>query len=94
MDPECPIPENITELTGITDDMVKGAPKEKDALEAFFAFVGDRMLVAHNAAFDTGFIRQASERCGMPFENPYLDTLAMSRYLNPSLKNHKLDTLA
>ncbi|MBE6724744.1 MAG: PolC-type DNA polymerase III [Ruminococcaceae bacterium] len=94
VDPECHIPENITELTGITDEMVKDAPKEKDALEAFFAFVGDRMLVAHNAAFDTGFIRQASERCGMPFENPYLDTLAMSRYLNPSLKNHKLDTLA
>ncbi len=94
VDPECHIPENITELTGITDEMVAGAPSVKEALDAFFSFVGKRMLVAHNAAFDTGFIRYAAEQNGMPFENPYLDTLAMSRYMNPTLKNHKLDTLA
>ena len=94
VNPGVHIPENITELTGITDDMVKDAPSDGEALKLFFDFVGERMLVAHNASFDTGFIRQAAQRNGMPFENPYLDTVAMSRYLSPNLKNHKLDTLA
>ena len=94
VNPGVHIPENITELTGITDDMVKDAPSDGEALKLFFDFVGERMLVAHNASFDTGFIRQAAQRSGMPFENPYLDTVAMSRYLSPNLKNHKLDTLA
>ena len=100
VDPETPIPANITELTSITDEMVQGAPKEKEALEQFFAFIDSdpekacrKLLVAHNADFDTGFIRVAAERCGMKFENPYLDTLSLSRYMNPKLKNHKLDTL-
>ena len=88
------IPENITELTGITDEMVADAPPVGEALKAFYAFVGDRMLVAHNASFDTGFIRTASEQNGLDFPNPYLDTVAMSRYMNPELKNHRLDTLA
>jgi len=94
VNPGVPIPENIVELTGITDEMVADAPPVKEVLKDFFDFIGDRMLVAHNAAFDTGFIRQASEESGMKFENPYLDTVAMSRYMNPNLKNHKLDTLA
>jgi len=94
VDPEGHIPENITELTGITDEMVKGAPGEEEAVRAFLDFAGGRMLVAHNASFDTGFIRQVSARHGIAFENPYLDTVAMSRYMNPDLKNHKLDTLA
>ncbi|MBQ8511380.1 MAG: PolC-type DNA polymerase III [Clostridia bacterium] len=94
VNPGVHIPENITELTGITDEMVADAPPIADVLKDFFAFIGDRMLVAHNASFDTGFIRFAAEECGMPFENPYLDTVAMSRYMNPDLRNHKLDTLA
>lgn len=94
VNPGVHIPENITELTGITDEMVADAPPIRDVLKEFFKFVGGRMLVAHNAAFDTGFIRQAADESGLPFENPYLDTLAISRYMNPTLKNHKLDTLA
>ncbi|MBQ7836210.1 MAG: PolC-type DNA polymerase III [Clostridia bacterium] len=94
VDPECPIPENIVELTGITDEMVKGAPKIKEALESFFEFTGNRLLIAHNAGFDTGFIKAAADLCEMPFENPYLDTVSMSRYVNPELKKHKLDILA
>jgi len=94
VNPGVPIPENIVELTGITDEMVAEAPKIDVVLRDFFEFIGDRMLVAHNASFDTGFIRQAAEDCGMPFENPYLDTVAVSRFMNPDLKNHKLDTLA
>lgn len=94
VNPGTPIPENIVELTGITDDMVADAPFIDKVLPVFFDFIGERMLVAHNAAFDTGFIRQAAEETGLKFENPYLDTVAMSRYMNPTLKNHKLDTLA
>ncbi len=93
VDPECEIPEEITKLTSITNEDVKGAPKEKEALEQFFAFAGDRLLIAHNASFDIGFIRVASQRCSLPFDNSYLDTLGLSRYVNPDLKNHKLDTL-
>ncbi|NLE12485.1 MAG: PolC-type DNA polymerase III [Clostridiales bacterium] len=94
VDPEIPIPANITEITGITDDMVAGAPKTEEAVRAFLEFAGDRLLIAHNANFDTGFIRAAADEYKIPFENPYLDTLALSRHLNPELKNHKLDTIA
>ncbi len=94
VNPGEPIPKNIVELTGITDEMVANEPAIDVVLPKFFEFVGDKMLIAHNAVFDTGFIRQAAENLGLPFENPWLDTLAMSRYMNPGLKNHKLDTLA
>ena len=93
VDPECPIPEEITRLTSITDDDVNGAPKEREALEQFFAFAGEELLIAHNANFDIGFIRVAAERNEMPFNNSYLDTLGLSKYVNPELKNHKLDTI-
>ncbi len=94
VDPECPIPEEITRLTSITDDMVKGAPKEREAVEEFLNFIGDSMLIAHNAAFDVGFIRIACERQGFDFSNTYLDTVGLSKFVNPDLKNHKLDTIA
>ena len=93
VDPEMPIPEEITKLTSITDEDVKGAPKEREALIEFLDFVGDELLIAHNANFDIGFIRVAAERQELPFNNPYLDTLGLSRYVNPELKNHKLDTI-
>ncbi len=94
VDPECPIPEEITRLTSITDDDVRGAPKEREAVEQFLNFAGDSMLVAHNAAFDIGFIRVACERQGFAFGNTYLDTVGLSKFVNPDLKNHKLDTIA
>ena len=94
VDPECPIPPEITELTSITDEMVKGAPKEKEATEAFLRFAGDRLLIAHNANFDVGFIRASCERNSLPFENTFLDTVGLSKYVNPDLKRHKLDIIA
>lgn len=94
VNPGVPIPENIVKLTGITDEMVADAPSITEVLPQFLAFTDGKMLVAHNAVFDTGFIRQAAEDIGVEFDNPYLDTLAMSRYMNPDLRNHKLDTLA
>ncbi len=94
VDPQCPIPEEISELTSITDDMVKGERTIDVVLPEFFEFVGNRMLIAHNADFDTGFIRAAAKEQGIPFDHPYLDTVALSRYINDDLKSHKLDVLA
>ncbi len=94
VNPEMPIPENITELTGITDAMVKDAPCEADAVKAFLEFSGESVLVAHNANFDISFIRRVALDNEIPFENAYLDTVALSRYINNELKKHTLDTLA
>ncbi len=102
VDPECPIPEENTKITGITDEMVAGAPKYPDALQAFFEFVGNNdesretkpLLIAHNANFDIGFIRYFAKLADLPFENPYLDTLALSRHIHPDLNKHTLDALA
>ena len=74
--------------------MVKGAPNECEAVTEFLEFCGDRMLVAHNANFDISFIRRVADENSIPFENPYLDTVALSRYINSDLKKHTLDTLA
>ena len=93
VDPGCPIPAEITKLTGITDQMVKGAPGPEQAVRDFLAFAQDRVLVAHNANFDVGFIKKACQDYGLSFENAYLDTLSLSRYLNTDLKKHTLDSL-
>ena len=94
VNPNIEIPENIIELTGITNEMVKDARQIDEVLPEFFEFVGDRILVAHNAGFDTGFIRKASQECNLPFNFTYLDTVALSKFANPDLKKHKLDVLA
>ena len=74
--------------------MVKGAPSEREAVEQFLEFCGDRMLVAHNANFDISFIRRVADENNIPFDNTYLDTVALSRFINGDLKKHTLDTLA
>ncbi len=94
VNPAMPIPQNITELTGITDEMVKDAPSEADAVRAFLQFADGRLLIAHNATFDTSFIRKVANLNGIDFENPYLDTVSLSRYINPELNRHKLNLLA
>ncbi len=88
------IPENITKLTGISDETVKDAPKIDEVLPKFLQFCGNRPLIAHNANFDTGFIRAAASRLHLRFDNAYIDTLAMSRYINSELSRHTLDTVA
>lgn len=88
------IPENITELTGITDEMVADAPGLDEIFDVFMEFVGDLPLVAHNADFDIGFLRVACSGRGRKLENQKVDTLYMSRTLLPELRRHKLDAVA
>ncbi len=95
VDPETLISQEITNLTGITNEMVKGAPLEQEALERFFAFCGDcRILVAHNASFDMGFLRSAMNRQKTERSFTSIDTLIMARALYPELKKYKLNLLA
>ena len=93
-DPGKSIPPYIVELTGITDEMVKGAPKPEEAVAAFMDFCGSLPLIAHNAEFDTGFIREVLRRSGKNTSLQYLDTLALCRVLVPEKKSHKLDVMA
>ncbi len=94
VNPGMPVPANITGLTGITDEMVKDAPCQRDAVTAFLEFAGGDMLVAHNAPFDIGFIRKVAADNKLRFENPYLDTVSLSRYINNDISKHTLDSLA
>ncbi|MEG1524379.1 MAG: PolC-type DNA polymerase III [Clostridia bacterium] len=87
------VPKNITELTGITTDMLAGAPTIREVLRQFYAFAEGCCLVAHNAEFDAGFIRYHGARFGYVFNFDYADTLMLSRYLMHDLPNHKLDTV-
>lgn len=84
-----------TELTGITDDMVKDAPELHEIIPSFVDFLAGSVLVAHNARFDMGFLQAALKQLGQsPVMNPVLDTLELARFLFPDLKNHRLNTLA
>jgi len=94
INPERDIPHNIVELTGITNDMVKDMPTIDKVLPKFQEFIGDSILVAHNASFDIGFLREQYKRIGRELRNPILDTLELSRNLLPQLKSHKLNTIA
>lgn len=94
VNPGKPLSEEISNLTGITDAMLEDKPDETVVLPQFMEFVGNGVLVAHNAAFDMSFITAACERLGIEVNNSYIDTLDLARRIYPDLKNHKLDTLA
>lgn len=94
VDPERPISAQTTDLTGITEEMLAGAPKEKEAIERFIEFAGNGVLVAHNASFDTAFVRMVCERHGINYRFNSVDTVGLCRAAMPNLKNHKLDTVA
>lgn len=93
VNPKKPIPIRITELTGITDEMVKNAPDESIAIPSFFEFCDGCVLVAHNAPFDVRFISSAAQRLNLNVDFPYIDTVVVARAIFPNLKNHKLDTI-
>ena len=90
IDPQIPIPEKVTELTGINSAMVRGQPTIKDVIGDFAAFCDGAVLVAHNAEFDTSFFKRAFKDAGLPFNYPVLDTLALCRNYYRSMKTHKL----
>lgn len=95
--PARPIPPDIITLTGITEAMVSHAPPAPVALRAFLAFAGDCVLVAHNASFDLGFLRSASDACGIAWPRfPVLDTSTLARLLlgDSQVPDCRLATLA
>ncbi|SFX31910.1 DNA polymerase-3 subunit alpha [Thermoactinomyces sp. DSM 45891] len=93
--PHRPLTDTIKNLTHITDEMLVDAPEIGDVVQRFVDFIGSSILVAHNARFDMGFLQQAVKRMNQPrIENPVLDTLELARFLYPSMKNHRLNTLS
>ena len=88
------IPAFITQLTGISNAMVADAPAAEVVMREAAAFVGERTLVAHNAAFDRQFWQAELARCGLAAPQPFACTLLLSRRLYPEAPNHKLGTLA
>ena len=94
VDPERSLSSLIVDLTGITDEMLVGAPSERAAVEAFLAFCGDRPLTAHNASYDLSMLRAACRRLKLTFEPTCVDTLGLAEYLLPQFTRRKLDVLA
>ncbi len=96
VNPEMPIPPFIMSLTGISNDMVKDAPKFAEIAAGFMDFIADSVLVAHNARFDMGFLNHEIGRVYEDYRvgNPSLCTVQLSRKLLPNIENHKLNTVA
>ena len=96
VNPETPIPPFITQLTGISDRMVKNAPKFSEIASDFLDFIGDAVLVAHNAPFDMRFLNHEIGRIHTDYRmaNPNLCTVQLSRRLLPNIENHRLHTVA
>ena len=96
VNPEVPIPPFITSLTGISNAMVRDAPRFCEVVDSFLDFIGDSVLVAHNSPFDLGFLNHeislVHEDCRVG--NPALCTVQLSRRLLPDIENHKLKTVA
>ena len=92
--PTQPIPQRITELTGIREDMVRDANTIEVELPRFLSFCGNRPLVAHNAPFDMAFVSAACEKQGLECPSCSVDTVEIARALMPNLNKHKLNIIA
>ena len=91
INPERKLKQKIINLTHITDKMLANQPTIAEALPKILSFIGDSILVTHNASFDFPFLQEALKRCGYePMKNPVIDTLSLSRYLFPELRYHNL----
>ena len=94
INPECSIPQKIQDITGITDAMVEKEKTIAEAIDDILAYLGDAILVTHNADFDISFLNEELIKMGRsPLKNGVIDTLALSRYLFPESRNHRLGTL-
>ncbi|KPN81083.1 DNA polymerase III PolC-type [Apilactobacillus kunkeei] len=95
IDPGFHLSDFTTELTSITDDMVKGSKSEEEVFKLFREFCGDSIVVGHNVTFDVGFMNVGYQRYGMEeIQNPIIDTLPLARFLYPNYKSYRLNTLA
>mgnify|MGYP001037864893 FL=1 len=94
VDPQRSLPEAGIAIHGIQPEMVRGQPTIDRVLPAFHTFVGDTVLVAHNAAFDMRFLQLAEGRSGVVFDQPVLDTLLLSAVVHPNQESHRLEAIA
>lgn len=94
INPKIPIPLKIEELTKINDSMVINAPEIEQVLPEFYDFIKDCVLVAHNASFDVGFMREKFKLISKTIDNCVIDTVEFARLLLPNLSRFKLDTVA
>ena len=94
VNPEKPIPQRVVEVTNITDDMVKDAETIDKVMPKVIDFVGESVLVAHNADFDIGFLKYNANQLGLTLDNTYLDTLRLAKDLFPDFKKYKLGKIA
>ena len=94
VNPEKPIPQKVVEVTNITDDMVKDAETIDKVFPKMLEFIGDSVLVAHNADFDIGFLKYNAKELGYTLDNTYLDTLRLAKELFPDYKKYKLGIIA
>jgi DNA polymerase III epsilon subunit family exonuclease len=94
MDPGSAIPYFITDITGITNQMVRGQPTPEQVMPKLKKFIGERTIVSHNALFDQKFLISEMDNIGAEIDNNFLCTLKLARRLIPSARDYKLTTLA
>ena len=94
VNPQKPIPTQVVEVTHITDDMVKDAETIDKIMPKLLEFLGESVLVAHNADFDIGFLKHNAKQLGLNLNNTYIDTLRLAKTVFPEYKKYKLGVIA
>ena len=91
--PSEPVSERITEITGITNEMLKDAAPKEDVIRAFLDFCGDEVLIGHNLPFDYSFVKNQAKLFGLPFEKQGIDTLKIARCVHKGRQSNSLEAL-
>lgn len=93
--PEEPIDDYVTELTGITNEMLKNAPDISEGIQKFYEFIGDDLLIGYNVNFDINFLYDNLKRChSLTLSNSFVDVMRIARKVLPELKNHRQATVS